>query len=129
MDVDIKAIAGPSLSSVSTRQNSSRYPGHTDSPPPKLNTPTDVTSGPVATPSQAVGPSSMIKSSDGTPVSVLDALCYLYAIRDQFPDKPEVYNRFLDIIRDCKNELCVVVSSELGILTHLIPSASIFLAQ
>ncbi len=129
MDVDIEAIAGPSLSYVTTRQNSSRpYPGH-NSPPPKLNTPTDVTSGP-ATPNQAVaGPSSMIRSSDGTPVSILDAMCYLYAIRDQFPDKPEVYNRFLDIIRDCKNELCVVVLSELGILAHLIPSASIFLAQ
>ncbi|KAK0232232.1 paired amphipathic helix [Armillaria nabsnona] len=110
MDVDIKAIAGPSLSSVTTRQNSSRsYLGH-NSPPPKLDTPTDVTSGP-ATPNQAAGPSSMIRSSDETPVSVLDALRYLYAIRDQFPDKPEVYNRFLDIIRDCKNELIDIPSA------------------
>ncbi|PBK98727.1 hypothetical protein ARMGADRAFT_960381 [Armillaria gallica] len=112
MDVDIKAIAGPSTSSVEIRQNSSRpYPGHTDSPPPKLSTPTDATSGPVAAPSQAVaGPSSMIRSSEGTPVSVLDALCYLYTIRDQFSDKPEVYNRFLNIIRDCENKLIDIPS-------------------
>ncbi|KAK0443796.1 hypothetical protein EV421DRAFT_1803370 [Armillaria borealis] len=124
MDVDIKAIAGPSYSSVVIRQNSSRpYPGHTDSPPPKLSTPTDATSGPVATPGQAVAGPSMIRPSDGTPVSVLDALCYLYAIRDQFPDKPEVYNRFLDIVRDCESKFIDIPSTvkQVALLFHQHP--------
>ncbi|SJL13023.1 uncharacterized protein ARMOST_16459 [Armillaria ostoyae] len=125
MDVDIKPIAGPSSSSVATRQNSSRpHAGNTDSPLPKMNTPADACSGPMVTPSQAVaGPSSMIRSSDGTPVSVLDTLCYLYAIRDQFPDKPEVYNRFLDIVRDCESKLIDFPSTveQVALLFHQHP--------
>lgn len=41
------------------------------------------------------------------PLNVTEALAYLDAIKAQFQDKPSVYNRFLDIMRDFKNEVCV----------------------
>lgn len=41
------------------------------------------------------------------PLNVTEALTYLDAIKAQFRDKPGVYNRFLDIMKDFKNEVCV----------------------
>jgi hypothetical protein len=40
-------------------------------------------------------------------LNVTDALTYLDAVKNQFQDKPDVYNRFLDIMKDFKNEECV----------------------
>lgn len=39
------------------------------------------------------------------PLNVTDALSYLDAVKVQFQDQPDVYNRFLDIMKDFKNEL------------------------
>lgn len=39
------------------------------------------------------------------PLSVRDAINYLDAIKDQNQDKPEVYNQFLDIIKDFRSEV------------------------
>ncbi|KIM56322.1 hypothetical protein SCLCIDRAFT_1220491 [Scleroderma citrinum Foug A] len=39
------------------------------------------------------------------PLNVTEALTYLDAIKAQFRDKPGVYNRFLDIMKDFKNEV------------------------
>lgn len=39
------------------------------------------------------------------PLNVTDALGYLDAVKVQFQEEPDVYNRFLDIMKDFKNEL------------------------
>ncbi|TFK56787.1 hypothetical protein OE88DRAFT_1620339 [Heliocybe sulcata] len=39
------------------------------------------------------------------PLNVTDALSYLDAVKAQFQDQPDVYNRFLDIMKDFKSEL------------------------
>jgi paired amphipathic helix protein Sin3a len=38
---------------------------------------------------------------------VTDALSYLDAVKVQFHDKPDVYNHFLDIMKDFKSQMCV----------------------
>jgi paired amphipathic helix protein Sin3a len=45
-------------------------------------------------------------SSDaGRALNVTDALSYLDAVKVQFHEKPEVYNRFLDIMKDFKSQV------------------------
>ena len=39
------------------------------------------------------------------PLNVTDALSYLDAVKVQFQDKPEVYNQFLDIMKDFKSQV------------------------
>ncbi|TFK41677.1 histone deacetylase complex, SIN3 component [Crucibulum laeve] len=39
------------------------------------------------------------------PLNVTDALSYLDAVKVQFQDQPDVYNHFLDIMKEFKNEL------------------------
>jgi len=41
------------------------------------------------------------------PLNVTDALTYLDDVKVQFQDKPDVYNHFLDIMKEFKNELSV----------------------
>jgi len=41
------------------------------------------------------------------PLNVTDALTYLDDVKGQFQDKPDVYNHFLDIMKEFKNELSV----------------------
>jgi len=41
------------------------------------------------------------------PLNVTDALSYLDAVKVQFQDQPDVYNHFLDIMKEFKNEQCV----------------------
>lgn len=38
------------------------------------------------------------------PLNVSDALGYLDAVKVQFQDKPDVYNHFLDIMKDFKSQ-------------------------
>ncbi|KAF5366942.1 hypothetical protein D9757_010834 [Collybiopsis confluens] len=38
------------------------------------------------------------------PLNVTDALSYLDAVKHQFSEKPEVYNKFLDIMKDFKSQ-------------------------
>ncbi|KAF8189362.1 histone deacetylase complex, SIN3 component [Pholiota molesta] len=38
------------------------------------------------------------------PLNVTDALTYLDAVKSQFQDQPDVYNHFLDIMKEFKNE-------------------------
>ncbi|KAL0068608.1 hypothetical protein AAF712_004324 [Marasmius tenuissimus] len=50
-------------------------------------------------------PDSLNASPDvGRPLNVTDALSYLDAVKNQFQDRPEVYNRFLDIMKDFKSQ-------------------------
>ncbi|KZT30944.1 PAH2 domain-containing protein, partial [Neolentinus lepideus HHB14362 ss-1] len=44
-------------------------------------------------------------SAAARPLNVTDALSYLDAVKAQFQDQPDVYNRFLDIMKDFKSEL------------------------
>ena len=43
-------------------------------------------------------------ASDGRRLNVTDALSYLEAVKQQFVDRPDVYNQFLDIMKDFKSE-------------------------
>ncbi|KAJ6584994.1 paired amphipathic helix [Mycena capillaripes] len=45
-------------------------------------------------------------TSPGTarPLNVTDALSYLDAVKKQFKNQPEVYNRFLDVMKDFKDQ-------------------------
>lgn len=63
-----------------------------------------------ATPQAKPGtPSPSRKSPEvGRPLNVTDALSYLDAVKNQFHDQPEVYNRFLDIMKDFKSQVCVL---------------------
>ncbi|KAI6161444.1 hypothetical protein EDD17DRAFT_1587529 [Pisolithus thermaeus] len=46
------------------------------------------------------------KSADpNRPLNVTDALTYLDAVKIQFHDRPDVYNNFLDIMKDFKSEV------------------------
>ena len=45
------------------------------------------------------------------PLNVTDALTYLDEVKIQFKDQPDVYNQFLDIMKEFKNEQCVFYSS------------------
>jgi paired amphipathic helix protein Sin3a len=42
------------------------------------------------------------------PLNVTDALSYLDAVKIQFSERPEVYNQFLDIMKDFKSQKCVL---------------------
>lgn len=44
------------------------------------------------------------------PLKVTDALSYLDAVERRFHDRPGVYHRFLDIMKDFKNQVSVSVS-------------------
>ena len=46
-------------------------------------------------------------NGNNRPLNVTDALSYLDAVKVQFNDKPDVYNHFLDIMKDFKSQMCV----------------------
>jgi len=47
------------------------------------------------------------------PLNVTDALSYLDAVKSRFHDHTEVYNRFLDIMKDFKTQVFVLLASSL----------------
>jgi paired amphipathic helix protein Sin3a len=47
-------------------------------------------------------------SNDNQPLALEVALSYLDAIKTQFRDEPDVYNHFLDITKDFKNQMYVL---------------------
>lgn len=44
-------------------------------------------------------------ATESRPLNVTDALSYLDAVKVQFQDKPDVYNHFLDIMKDFKSQV------------------------
>jgi paired amphipathic helix protein Sin3a len=68
---------------------------------PKSGTPRPRTAG------EGDGPShgSAAQKSPDRPLNVTDALGYLDAVKIQFQDRPDVYNHFLDIMKDFKSEV------------------------
>lgn len=86
-----------SLQSVSNLERSEEVPRHTE-----------LSSGDA--PGQDVTPSQPADVSSGPqerPLNVTDALSYLDSVKMQFQEKPDVYNRFLDIMKDFKSQLYV----------------------
>ncbi|GLB35790.1 putative histone deacetylase (HDAC) interacting [Lyophyllum shimeji] len=75
---------------------------HSDTPDMKPRTPKPST----PRPSTGDSPAGAQKSPEvGRALNVTDALSYLDAVKVQFQDKPEVYNRFLDIMKDFKSQV------------------------
>ena len=77
----------------------------------KVKTPRSLTPQSVATLMgdgvQLVGPAVPRSPDNGMvqrPLNVSDALGYLDAVKMQFQDKPDVYNHFLDIMKDFKSQ-------------------------
>ncbi|KAF9185223.1 Transcriptional regulatory protein sin3 [Haplosporangium sp. Z 11] len=64
-------------------------------PPPSQQTPPAPSGGSAAAASAA---------SSYRPLNVRDALSYLDQVKVQFQDQPDVYNRFLDIMKDFKSQ-------------------------
>ncbi|THH20510.1 hypothetical protein EW146_g864 [Bondarzewia mesenterica] len=55
--------------------------------------------------SNVLGPGTPRPGDGGRPLNVTDALSYLDAVKIQFAEKPDVYNQFLDIMKDFKSQL------------------------
>jgi histone deacetylase complex regulatory component SIN3 len=47
----------------------------------------------------------VIATPTDRPLNVKDALSYLDAVKTQFHDRPDVYNLFLDIMKDFKGQV------------------------
>ncbi|KAI0066497.1 hypothetical protein BV25DRAFT_1868189 [Artomyces pyxidatus] len=52
-----------------------------------------------------MGPGAPKPQETSRPLNVTDALSYLDAVKVQFHDRPDVYNHFLDIMKDFKSQL------------------------
>ncbi|KAI8606268.1 hypothetical protein EDD21DRAFT_298439 [Dissophora ornata] len=69
-------------------------PSSNSAPPPPQQTP----------PAPSGGAASGSSASNYRPLNVRDALSYLDQVKVQFQDHPDVYNRFLDIMKDFKSQ-------------------------
>lgn len=58
------------------------------------------------------------------PLNVTDALGYLDAVKIQFQEQPDVYNRFLDIMKDFKSQTCVRATRSLPPPIHFLRVAT-----
>ena len=57
--------------------------------------------------SRQISPSQQAKQqqvNDYRPLNVNDALTYLDQVKNQFQNEPDVYNQFLDIMKDFKSQ-------------------------
>ncbi|KAJ3048832.1 Transcriptional regulatory protein sin3 [Rhizophlyctis rosea] len=64
-------------------------------------------------PSLAVAEAAASAVSQYRPLNVKDALSYLDQVKIQFSDQPEVYNRFLDIMKDFKSQSIAITSNQI----------------
>lgn len=81
---------GPTSSSLPPVSTPALTPGGVNTPPPQATTPS------------IVNPSS--QSATYRPLNVKDALTYLDQVKVQFQERPDVYNKFLDIMKDFKSQ-------------------------
>jgi paired amphipathic helix protein Sin3a len=66
-----------------------------------------ITPSRVSTPPASTTPVPMSTSQAATsyrPLNVKDALTYLDQVKVQFQERPDVYNKFLDIMKDFKSQ-------------------------
>ncbi|KAG0702743.1 hypothetical protein DFH29DRAFT_920208 [Suillus ampliporus] len=115
VDPDDRLSAAPDNTTSSTPRNISLEPlsncaqlltaqlisSHMTSRTPKSGTPRPRTAGEGDSTSHGSG----TQRSPDRPLNVTDALSYLDAVKVQFQDKPDVYNHFLDIMKDFKSEV------------------------
>ncbi|KAG6849975.1 hypothetical protein H0H93_002977 [Arthromyces matolae] len=116
MDVDAEIIApapllppssltdiDPSLSLLQPSTNPPPLPSSSSPSLPYMNQPSTSTPRP-----QLDDPPSGVPKAPqpepGRALNVTDALSYLDAVKMQFQEKPDVYNRFLDIMKDFKSQ-------------------------
>ncbi|KAJ3857305.1 hypothetical protein EV368DRAFT_71125 [Lentinula lateritia] len=95
------------MSALSTRENSPARPAShlaLGNPTVMPRTPKALTPRPQAEQNIIPGPSSAQSFEMSRPLNVTDALSYLDDVKHQFAEKPEVYNRFLDIMKDFKSQ-------------------------
>jgi histone deacetylase complex regulatory component SIN3 len=71
----------------------------------KSRTPKPATPRPPTSDSPVGSSGAQASPETGRALNVTDALSYLDAVKVQFNDKPEVYNRFLDIMKDFKSQV------------------------
>jgi hypothetical protein len=69
-------------------------------------TPLEVVPKPYELPSAPSNPNPppQVESQHYKPLNVKDALSYLDQVKQKFSDQPEVYNRFLDIMKEFKSQ-------------------------
>ncbi|KAI6047849.1 hypothetical protein EDC04DRAFT_2886647 [Pisolithus marmoratus] len=86
---------------------------------PKPTTPRPRTAGEASEPCHPQKP-----ADPSRPLNVTDALTYLDAVKIQFHDRPDVYNNFLDIMKDFKSEVIDTpgVIERVSMLFHGSPS-------
>ncbi|KAG6865545.1 hypothetical protein C0991_001549 [Blastosporella zonata] len=82
-------------------ENTEQNPALATEEPPAAAKPAPASPMPVDEPPVA-GPSTQTPLD--RPLNVTDALSYLDAVKVQFSDQPTVYNQFLDIMKEFKNE-------------------------
>ncbi len=70
---------------------------------PMATEPVDAATAPSASATSTVAATQAV-ASNYRPLNVKDALSYLDQVKVQFSDQPEVYNRFLDIMKDFKSQ-------------------------
>ncbi|KAI7878719.1 uncharacterized protein EV154DRAFT_54369 [Mucor mucedo] len=80
-------------------------------PPPPTAPVTTSSPGPTSASAAAASSSSAAATTGGggggggyRPLNVRDALTYLDQVKVRFSDQPDVYNRFLDIMKDFKSQ-------------------------
>ncbi|RUS19702.1 hypothetical protein BC937DRAFT_87073 [Endogone sp. FLAS-F59071] len=74
-------------------------------PPPSQATPSLPPPAPSVAPAQPPQPAtSQATPASYRPLNVRDALTYLDQVKIQFADQPDVYNKFLDIMKDFKSQ-------------------------
>ena len=56
-------------------------------------------------PAESSSPAQQRSPEAARPLNVTDALSYLDAVKNQFQDNPDVYNQFLDIMKDFKSQV------------------------
>ncbi|KAJ7242561.1 hypothetical protein B0H12DRAFT_1132175 [Mycena haematopus] len=99
----LQPLASPSVHTGSPPRSILAPPTRENTPPvPRAMVFSDITS-PQAKQST---PAPTSKSPEtARPLNVTDALSYLDAVKNQFQNQPEVYNRFLDIMKDFKSQV------------------------
>ncbi len=75
----------------------------TDPPSQRLESPTSLGLQDGHMPTSAGSPEQ--QGGGDRPLNVSDALSYLDSVKLQFAEQPEVYNKFLDIMKDFKSQL------------------------
>jgi paired amphipathic helix protein Sin3a len=90
----------------SSSQQGRPTPGPASSSLPPVSTPA-LAPARANTPPRATSPSLVNPSSQSAtyrPLNVKDALTYLDQVKVQFQERPDVYNKFLDIMKDFKSQ-------------------------